>query len=70
MKAEMVEDPGDYGWSSYKINALGMNSDLCTPHEEFLSLEIGSDDRQRNYRSLFAQHVDEDLLVDIRSSTN
>ena len=34
----MVEDPSDYIWSSYKINALGKTSDLCTPHPEYLRL--------------------------------
>ena len=34
----MMEDPGEYVWSSYQINALGKESDLCTPHSEYLRL--------------------------------
>lgn len=70
VRAEMVADPGEYGWSSFKTNALGVDTDLCTPHQEYLALGTDSDERQRNYRSLFAQHVDEDLLVEIRPNTN
>ena len=38
VRAEMVADPGEYRWSSYQINGLGKVSDLCTPHQEYLSL--------------------------------
>ena len=38
VRAKMVEDPGEYVWSSYQINALGKESDLCTPHSEYLRL--------------------------------
>jgi len=38
VRAEMVADPGEYRWSSYQVNGLGKASDLCTPHQEYLSL--------------------------------
>ncbi len=38
VRAKMVEDPSEYVWSSYQINALGKESDLCTPHPEYLRL--------------------------------
>jgi putative transposase len=66
----MVEDPSEYVWSSYQINALGKESDLCTPHPEYFRLGSTKDERMKNYRALFAHHVESDLLDEIRSSTN
>jgi putative transposase len=30
-RANMIEDPADYHWSSYQINGLGKESELCPP---------------------------------------
>lgn len=38
VRANMVEDPGMYIWSSYQINALGKVSDLSKPHPEYVKL--------------------------------
>jgi len=70
VRAEMVRNPHEYRWSSYQVNALGVASDLCTPHPEYLTLGRTPDERQRNYRTLFTRHVDVKLLDDIRTSTN
>ena len=70
VRAEMVTDPGEYHWSSYQINGLGKISDLCTPHQEYLSLGEGPSERQENYRELFTHHVDGELLDEIRISTH
>ena len=70
VRAEMVADPGEYRWSSYQINALGKFSNLCTPHPEYLALGVGPLERQKNYRALFAHHVDCELLEEIRANTN
>ena len=66
----MVEDPSEYVWSSYQINALGKTSDFCTPHPEYLRLGDTTDERMKNYRALFSHHVDDDLVEEIRSSAN
>ncbi|MCU7958514.1 MAG: transposase [gamma proteobacterium symbiont of Bathyaustriella thionipta] len=70
VRADMVEDPSEYGWSSYQINALGKLSDLCTPHSEYLKLGDTKDTRLKNYRALFSSHVEGSLLEDIRSGLN
>jgi len=70
VRAKMVEDPSEYVWSSYQINALGKESDLCTPHSKYLRLGSTKDERMKNYRALFSHHVENDLLDEIRSSTN
>lgn len=38
VRAGMVNDPSDYSWSSYQINALGKHSQLMTYHPLYLSL--------------------------------
>jgi putative transposase len=70
VRAKMVDDPSEYIWSSYPINALGKESDLCTPHPEYLRLGSTINERMRNYRALFAHHVEGDLLDEIRLSIN
>ena len=70
VRAEMVDDPGDYGWSSYLCNGLGQHNSLLTPHPLYLALGLADEVRQQRYRSLFSQHVDGALLDDIRKATN
>jgi putative transposase len=69
VRAGMVTDPGEYRWSSYQVNALGRVSELCTPHQEYLSLDEEPSFRQRRYRELFTYHVDGELLEEIRDNT-
>jgi len=70
VRANMVKDPSEYSWSSYRHNAFGIESALCTPHEEYLKL--GEDRRKRlsAYRSLFKAHIDSELLEQIRCTIN
>ncbi len=63
----MVSDPADYPWSSYRVNALGVESGLCTPHPEYRALgELPG--RLSAYRDLFTVHVEDELIVDIREA--
>ncbi len=62
----MVEDPADYIWSSYQINALGRKSELCTHVPLYLALWWDELQRQASYRKLFKCAVKEDLLNSIR----
>lgn len=70
VRAKMARDPGDYPWSSYRSNALGVASDLITPHPLYLALGDTADECSCNYRSLFPGHVDERHLMDIRQALN
>ena len=70
VRAGMVEDPADYHWSSYQVNALSKESELCTPHEQYLRLGRSQASRQTNYRALFNSYVEGELLSQIRSSLN
>jgi putative transposase len=70
VRAKMVDDPSEYVWSSYQINALGKDSNLCTPHPEYVRMGATKNERMKNYRNLFAHHVDGKLLDEIRLSVN
>lgn len=43
VRAGMVNDPGDYPWSSYRKNALGEENPLLTPHYLYTQLGPTSD---------------------------
>ncbi len=66
----MAEDPSEYVWSSYQINSLGKESELCTPHPEYLGLGNTKSERIENYRALFVHQVEGNLLDDIRLGLN
>ena len=69
IRAGMVKSPAEYSWSSYQINGVGKRSELCTPHPTYLTLGSSAEERLHNYRELFAGHVDEELLQEIRDNT-
>jgi putative transposase len=70
VRAEIVQNPADYRWSSYQINGLGKSSGLCTPHALYLSLGRNTLERQSNYRQLFVSRIDHKLLGEIRVALN
>ena len=70
VRARMVNDPNEYAWSSYQVNALGKRSDLCVPHSEYLRLGNTKSECMKNYQALFIHHVEDELLEEIRLSTN
>ena len=70
VRAHMVDEPSEYAWSSYKCNGLGVETELCTPHVEYLKLGKSKVKRLLAYRALFEAHVDSELLEQIRGSVN
>ncbi len=70
VRADMVEHPGEYKWSSYHINAQGVCSDLIEKHPLYLSLGTDIERRLVAYREIFSQRVDDEILHDIRDSLN
>ena len=68
VRAEMVEDPGQYRWSSYGHNAQGQADALITPHLLYNALGRDGEERQSAYQGLFKAHVDEDKMTAIRES--
>lgn len=70
VRAGMVKHPGDYFWTSHHANAAGRASKLWDPHPQYLSLGATDCERQKRYRGLFAQHLQDDQLTEIRNSIN
>lgn len=70
VRADMVDEPSEYSWSSYGCNALGFETELQTPHELYIALGKTKDKRLENYRQLFKAHVGVELLKEVRDSVN
>lgn len=70
VRANMVEHPAEYRWSSYRANAQGEDDPLLTPHEPYAAL--GTDDaaRQAAYRELFRYQLEPGMVDAIRKATN
>lgn len=69
VRAAMVASPGDYRWSSYKANALGLSDPVLTFHEEYLLLGKTLKKRQQAYRDLFETETDSQTIDLIRMAT-
>jgi len=70
VRANMVEYPADYRWSSYRANGEGHHIKLCTPHQLYLQLGKTLEIRTEMYRSLFTGQLDAKLVNEIRKATN
>jgi putative transposase len=69
VRARMVEQPGDYRWSSYQHNALGRTDALLTSHYLYDNLATDATRRCAAYRALFNAQTDPAELQAIRSAT-
>jgi putative transposase len=70
VRAGMVRRPQDHEWSSYRANAGLAESQLITPHEEYLALGGCEKERGANYRRLFDADLDPADLEGIRAAAN
>jgi putative transposase len=71
VRAGMVEQPGQYRWSSYRHRAYGEPDALLSTHEQYQRLGFGTDERQEAaYRALFDIVIARDELEEIRDATN
>ena len=70
VRAEMVNHPADYPWSSYKFNALGDENSLVVPHELYSRLGKTLQERCKTYRALFDVDVPQKTVEEIREATN
>jgi putative transposase len=68
VRAALVDTPDRFRWSSYRCNALGLEKELITPHEEWMAL--GADQRARcaAYRALFDDVPEKSQIEQIRYS--
>jgi len=70
VRAGMVVDPGNYSWSSYRANALGLENELISEHEVYLALDSKPTRRRQRYRALFQEQLNREMMTDLRQSTN
>jgi putative transposase len=70
VRANMVAHPREYPWSSYLCHAEGAANKLIVDHPLYLSLGKNREERQAAYRALFAAHVSEASMDEIREATN
>lgn len=70
VRAHLVAAPGDYPYSSYAYHAAGFADTLINAHDCYLDLAADASARQRAYRALFNNVIDEELLARIRKNTN
>ena len=70
IRANMVEHPSQYPWSSYHCNALGKDDVLVTHHVLYKQLGRTKNERQQSYRQLFRTKIKKMTLDEIRDATN
>jgi putative transposase len=70
VRANMVEHPAEYPWSSYRANAQGESSTLLTHHPLYAVLDRDDRARQVAYRELFRYQLDPGMIDEIRAATN
>ena len=65
----MVADAADFPWSSYRHNALGETNAILSEHPVYTGLGPTPEARQKAYRILFDEVLDDDMLASIRDAT-
>ena len=70
VRANMVNHPAEYKWSSYAANAQGIDNDIISPHVLYQALGLDAASRQTAYRELFRYQLDIGLVDEIRKATN
>ena len=67
VRAWMVANPGEYGWSSFHANARNEHDPLITPHARYLALGSDAAARSQAYRALFDEVMTESTVAEIRA---
>lgn len=70
VRADMVEHPAEYRWSSYRGNAQGEPDTLLKPHSLYHALGLDKASRAAAYRELFRYELEPGLVDEIRRATN
>ena len=70
VRANMVNHPGEYHWSSYHANAQNNTDAVITPHPLYEKLGSTKAAQQHAYRELFRYRLDHTTLHDIRDALN
>jgi putative transposase len=70
VRAGMVTAPGEYEWSSFRVNSGERTGSLISPHAEFIALAQDERARFTSYKHLFQEEVEPSALRAIRDATN
>ena len=70
VRANMVNHPGEYSWSSYHANVQNKSDMVIIPHPLYEKLDSTKAAQQHAYRELFCCHLDHTTLHDIREALN
>jgi putative transposase len=70
VRARMVDDAHQYGWSSHRHNAYGESDPLVTTHPLYDRLAANPVNRQAVYRALFRNPLEQQQIDFIRQATN
>jgi putative transposase len=69
LRAQMVQQPAAYPWSSYAGNTNLRHDQLLTPHAEYLAIGLDQPARLRAYHQLFLDAPQIELTL-LREATN
>jgi REP-associated tyrosine transposase len=67
-RAELVQDPGGYAWSSFHHNAGGIADPIITPHPLYVALGADRIARCAAYRQLFAEEIGAAVIPSVRTA--
>ena len=70
VRANMVEHPGDYRWTSYHSNAGAHQRSMLEAHPVYKRLGLSLEQQQCAYRELFNKDLDKEELHVIREVLN
>jgi putative transposase len=70
VRAGVVNNPGDYAYSSYGYNALGKVDELIRPHRLYTAIHDDPELRLTIYRGFFNIQIGTETLDVIRDSAN
>jgi len=68
VRANMVDTPDEYPWSSYPVNAEGEDSLIIKPHSLYKGLGTDEQQRKSSYKALFKAHIEQSSLKKIRAA--
>ncbi len=70
VRAQMVDHPSEYPWSSYRRNGIGQANPIVELHYKYEELGRAEEERQQGYRALFKTHLSTKTLAEIREAAN
>jgi putative transposase len=66
VRTGMVNDPGDYQWSSYRAHALGLKLKMWIPPALYWELGSSNYERQSCYRNWISESLASEVVRKIR----